>query len=109
MDEQPETTQPSEARKPIICWGFILWPSVVFLLYVLSFGPVVRMRWNAPESWYFEGNRKEEFQRISYEPLWWVYERTPLHKPLGIYLHFWAPDAFNKNGDWWDLRGAIEF
>ena len=34
-----------------------------------------------------------------YAPLYWAYNETPLHKPLGMYMHLWVPIAFKKNGE----------
>jgi hypothetical protein len=33
-----------------------------------------------------------------YWPWRWTYEYTPLRKPLGVYMHFWDPANFEKDG-----------
>jgi hypothetical protein len=72
---------------------FILWPFVILLLYVLSLGPVVGMQ-AKQRDWYF-GPALSVF----YMPLEWTYEKTPLQKPLGMYLRLWAPEYFTKEGE----------
>jgi hypothetical protein len=94
MDEQLDTTMPSEAKKSANWWGFVLWPFVIVILYTLSFGPfwmMLERRRITPEN---------QLTLKFYGPLLWAYNETPLHKPLGIYLHLWASSLFNKNGDW---------
>jgi hypothetical protein len=91
MDAQPETTTPIE--KNSVNWrAFILWLFVILLLYVLSIGPVMMLEQNA---WIAEN----QFEKPIYRPVQWIYLKTPLHKPLGIYLHLWAPKWFDKKGN----------
>jgi hypothetical protein len=92
MDEQHATTTPKD-EKHSINWGFILWPLVILALYVLSSGPVLMMDSKGRLSYY-----NKLVWRI-YAPLEWAYFRTPLHKPLGMYLHLWVPKDFGKNGE----------
>lgn len=66
---------------------------MVFILYALSFGPVVRLWDSTP----FE--EPNYFAYKFYSPLIWAYELTPLHKPFGKYLHLWDPDNYDGNGD----------
>jgi len=92
MVEEPETTT-TVKEKHSINWGaIILWPIVILLLYVLSLGPVMMMMEKGHIS-----ARNVLFR--FYEPLRWAYEDTPLRKPLGMYLHIWAPHYFDKNGN----------
>jgi hypothetical protein len=80
-------------KKHSVTWtGFIVWPFVILILYVLSYGPVTTL---------------VDKGRISvpnvplatfYMPLQWAYERTPFEKPLGMYMHLWSPKYFDKNG-----------
>ena len=92
MDEQPEST--ATVGKHSFNWqAFILWPIVIVLLYVLSFGPVFRME--------IKGTIRlnNQFCNNFYEPIAWAYWNTQLHKPLGMYFHSWVPEVFDKNGD----------
>ena len=71
MDAQPETTAPTDEKKSINWWAFLLWPFIILLLYVLSTGPVVMLvhQANVPLPgflWWF------------YKPIHWAYEKTPL-------------------------------
>jgi hypothetical protein len=92
MDEQPETTIPTEAKRSVNWWSLVLWPFMILVLYVLSSGPVLMLmekRRIAPDNRFFE---------VFYTPLDWAYTETPLRKPLGIYLHLWT-DVYDKNGE----------
>jgi hypothetical protein len=92
MEKPAETTTPKEKRS--INWGaLILWPVVILILYVLSWGPVIMMIEKGHIS------STNEFLRMFYRPLGWAYAETPLHKPLGMYFHLWAPQYFDKKGD----------
>ncbi len=42
MDEQPAIAAPKE--KHSINWGWIVWPVVILILYILSYGPVEMMQ-----------------------------------------------------------------
>ncbi len=91
MDEQPATTTPKDEKHSVNWGALILWPAVILLLYVFSFGPVGMMTdkgfisYTHYSLWKF------------YEPLNWAYVKTPLHKPLGMYFHLWQPETFDKN------------
>jgi hypothetical protein len=95
MDEQPETTKPIKPKLPFSWRVFICWLFVFFVLYVLGYGPVEMM---AAKRHYRGGS---VLVREFYRPLRWVYNTTPIHKPLGMYLHLWAPKYYDKNGDYW--------
>ena len=107
MARSVETVTPSE-RKHSINWGaLILWPVVILLLYVLSFGPVMRFGsvvmlevvTQNTKSYIYISAQRNRFWGEFYAPLGWAYNETPLHKPLGMYMHLWTPTGFNKNGD----------
>jgi hypothetical protein len=85
-------TTPNEEKRSIN-WSFIVWPLVVLLFYVLSFGPVQMMM----EKGHIQ--RTNEFVWKFYKPLILAYWKTPLHKPLGMYCRLWSPKHFDKNGD----------
>src|ERR1700733_15163011 len=99
MGEQPETTAPVGSKHSFYWRLFILWPFVILLLYFLSFGPfwliLEKGRINAANQ--FEP--VNQFVLEFYGPLQWAYDETPLHRPLGMYLHLWASSLFDKNGD----------
>jgi hypothetical protein len=82
MDEQTET--PTEAKR-LSFWSFIAWPAIVLVVYVLSVGPLVVM----DEKGLLKGKTGELLGRI-YAPLMWIYEETPLHKPLKWYVNLWT-------------------
>ena len=39
---------------------------------------------------------------VIYTPWEWVHFHTPLYKPMGMYMHLWAPETFTKDGN---IRG----
>ena len=92
--EKPAETATLSEEKHSINWGFVVWPLLILLLYALSEGPVTMVKYKGHIS---DGSRQslEKF----YKPLDWAYLKTPLHKPLGMYLHWWAPAWYDKNGD----------
>ena len=93
MDEQPAIAAQKDEKHSIHWGALILWPVVILILYVLSVGPITMIlfkRGIAP---------KCEFMLTIYAPLGWAYKNTSLHKPLGMYLHLWAPHYYDKNGD----------
>ena len=91
MEEPAETRE--EAKHSRGFGMYALWAGVVLVLYVLSVGPVAK----------FEiGARSPSLNIVLgylYLPLFWAYENTPLHKPLGMYFRLWAPQEFDKNGN----------
>lgn len=91
MERLAETTTPNEEKHSKSLPGFIVWPFVILILYVLSVGPVEMMEDKGRIS------HNNPMLRI-YEPLAWAYMKTPFHKPLGMYLHLWSKH-FDKNGD----------
>jgi hypothetical protein len=98
MDAQPETTTPIEEKHSFNWQAFILWPFLILVLYVLSLGPVEMMTARGIIS-SAPGDSVNELLYGFYTPLRWAYGHKPLHKPLGMYLHLWAPRLFDKNGD----------
>lgn len=93
MDARPEITTPIGEKHAFSWRAFILWPFVILLLYVLSWGPVLMM---------WEKNRTSPevfFVLKFYSPVDWFYRETPLHTPLGMYLHLWVPAWYDKKGD----------
>ncbi|HZQ47035.1 MAG TPA: hypothetical protein VFC07_08490 [Verrucomicrobiae bacterium] len=91
MGKPAESTKQLE-EKHSINWGFVVWPLVILFLYVLSYGPILVMLDKGHLS------RDNKLLQV-YGPLGWAYENTPLQKPLGMYLHLWGPESFDKNGE----------
>jgi hypothetical protein len=93
MDDQPAIAAPKD-EKHSINWGFVVWPLVILVLYVLSFGPVIKLLGSNPLK-----PSVDDALKTVYYPLLLAYSQTLLHKPLGMYLHLWAPEFYDKNGD----------
>ena len=70
--------------------SYVLWAFVTVIVYALSTGPALRLYW--------KGVLNENLM-IIYIPFDWLYDRSPLHKPLGMYWHLWCPLRFDRNGD----------
>ena len=98
MDEPNQPTEPTaEAKRSRGFASYVVWTFVLVMLYVLSSGPY----------WAFEGkpsirplalDKPLRIWGLVLKPVLWAYEETPLHKPLGIYWHFWCPELFDRNG-----------
>jgi TPR repeat protein len=91
VDDQTGTTTPSE-NKSVNWWGFLLWAFVFLLLYALSAGPFM-MSWEKGKV-----SRKGVFASL-FLPVGWAYKHTPLHRPLGMYFHLWAPKMYYESGE----------
>ena len=94
MEAQPQTTTPIEEQHSFSWKGFIVWPLVILMFYVLSSGPILMMMQRQQIS------TQNVFVVEVYWPLLYAYKDTQLHKPLGMYFHVWAPKVFDKGGDW---------
>ena len=84
---------PIEEKHSFNWRALILWLLVIPPVYLLSAGPVAMMQLNGCIS------PRSKFVSQLYAPRGWVYRRTALHKPLGIYMHLWVPGLFNKHGE----------
>jgi hypothetical protein len=95
--EQPEAATLKRPKLPfkwLKKWlQLIFWAFAILLLYVLSFGPVVRM-WDSTPF-----NEPNPLIYGFYTPLIWIYDHTAFHKPFGMYLHLWDPVMYDKNGN----------
>ena len=95
MDKPTQPTEPTaEAKRSRGFAGYVVWGFGIVVVYILSMGPAVVLAESR--------NHKGPICRIlsiTHGPLVWAYEKAPLHKPLGIYLHLWLPKRFDKNGD----------
>ena len=95
MDEPTQPAEPTaEAKRAGGFAGYFVWPFVIVVLYFLSAGPLATMLWKRPLS-------KSAFRFIGgfYTPWRLVYLHTPLHKPLGMYMHLWNPQMYDSAGD----------
>jgi hypothetical protein len=101
----PETAQPTpetDEKKSRGLGSYAAWAFVTVMVYFLSAGPAERMREETQQL-----NRRLNYELnpiifAFYEPWRYLYFSTPLHKPIGLYMHLWDPKHFDKNGDVWD-------
>jgi hypothetical protein len=92
MREQSEQLiEPKSSRDS---WSWMYWFSAAIALYVLASGPTMALYDRSTP-----GNSLCRAIRVAYSPLGWVYLRTALHKPLGMYWHLWDSAGFDKAGD----------
>ena len=93
MEKPAETSTPNNAKHSINWGALFLWPVVILILYAFSIGPAVMITDKSDLGQYNKLIGKYCF------PYAWAWHSTPLHKPLGMYLHLWVPKHFDKNGD----------
>ena len=84
MTRDETTTEEKSSRS---YWGFVLWPLVIFVLYVLSAGPVSLAVYKGGISGYV---------LAVYRPLEILLPATPLKNPFGKYIFLWSPEAFDR-------------
>jgi hypothetical protein len=92
QNQQAETT--AEAKRSGGFAHYLGWAFMMVVLYVLSFGPVFLMMVNRKVTPAWGGALY-----VVCVPWTWAYEKTPLHKPIGMYMHLWCPRTFDKKGD----------
>jgi hypothetical protein len=95
----PSTAQPApetDEKKSRGLGSYVVWAFVAVIVYVLSAGPVAyveyRQKLGNTGPWRIVG--------YFYIPWTFAYERTPFHTPLGLYMHLWVPEIWNKNGNY---------
>ena len=76
-------------------WTWLIWMAAGLLLYLLSSGPVY---WSFARG-YLRGGTVKEAVRVVYKPVSLAYNHTFLHRPIGRYLHLWAPALVDSNGN----------
>ncbi|HZQ45766.1 MAG TPA: hypothetical protein VFC07_02040 [Verrucomicrobiae bacterium] len=94
MEKPAETTTTAKEKQSIPWMSFVVWPFVILVLYALSVGPIMLVMDKGTISF-----GAGAFLKKFYGPLEWAYDKTPLHKPLGLYLHLWEPKWFDKKGE----------
>jgi hypothetical protein len=101
----PSTAQPTPEtgeKKSRGLGSYVVWAFLALMVYVLSSGPAIaRLSYGWPGTFLM---RHYTIPTIPgrctiYDPLFWVYDHTLLHKPLGLYWRIWDPESFHKNGD----------
>ena len=84
--------------------GYAVWTFAIFVLYLLSFGPVRLLG--------VKGMYSSSTKRVVnhfYAPWIWAYNNSPLHKPLGMYLHLWCPEIYDRNGESFVIVGPTKY
>jgi hypothetical protein len=86
--------KPEKSSKGVL--GIFVWSlAVVFVIYILCTGPFFMMIERSLLS-----NPAVARATVSiYQPEFWAYKKTLLHKPLGMYWHLWAPSVFDIKGN----------
>jgi hypothetical protein len=92
MPSTAQRASETDEKKSRGLGSYVLWAFVAVMVYVLSSGPVYMPVYtsHSASTW-----RADKF----YRPVSWAYFHTPLHKPIGLYWHFWRPDTFDRSGE----------
>jgi hypothetical protein len=85
-----------EQRSRGLIWVCLCWFAVGVVLYVLSVGPVAML---VEKKLIGPSTLTTEFLTTFYKPLEWAYNKTMLHKPLGLYYHLWIPSVIDSKGN----------
>jgi hypothetical protein len=72
----------------------VVWAFVAVMVYFLSYGPAELMLMTRNV-----GPRTSDAIAYIYWPWSFVYFNTPLHKPLGLYMHLWNAKFWDKDGE----------
>ncbi|MDB6121164.1 MAG: hypothetical protein JWQ71_157 [Pedosphaera sp.] len=88
-----EPTERKSTAKRFSVWPFIVWPAMILFLYILNFGPVILMAHK-----HLLNAKVADVLEIFYAPLIWAHEKTPLCKPLEVYVDLWVKDFDKKDG-----------
>lgn len=89
MEETPPAKL-EDSKAGFSPWPLVLWPLLLAIVYFLSVGPALKLLLRDRIS-------ERTFVTI-YAPIGWLYEKTFMKKPIGMYLHLWAPDLFDAQG-----------
>jgi hypothetical protein len=84
----------SRVRHQRTLYTILFWGALALLIYFMSIGPVIRYYDKRPGL--YSGSTK--FLEMFYRPVDWLYEKTPLHKPIGMYLSLWSK-RFGRDGE----------
>jgi hypothetical protein len=88
MEMTPDETT-TEEKSGRSYWGFVIWPVVAVMVYVLSSGPLMlAMHKRLIGPWAL----------CIHRPLKDVIDYTPLDKAYYMYIHFWIPDVMDIHG-----------
>ncbi len=85
-----------EQRSRGLIWVCLCWFAVGVVLYVLSVGPVAML---VEKKIIGPSTSITKFLAAFYKPLGWAYNKTLLHKPLGLYYHLWIPSVIDSKGN----------
>jgi hypothetical protein len=93
----PETAQPTpetDEKKSRGLGSYVLWAFVAVVVYVLSMGPMLRFVVSRRPT-----SATTNIFKWVYFPVGYAYNKTLLHKPIGLYLHLWVPSVFDEKGE----------
>lgn len=76
-----------------------MWLGAILITYVLSSGPAMLML----EKGMINYNSRS-VAGLYFVPFRWAYEDTPLKRPLGMYWHLWAPQMWDRQGEFQLLK-----
>jgi hypothetical protein len=94
MSEEPPDAPQKSVLHACVIW--LSWLTAAVGLYFFSVGPVV-MLFDKQVIPHNPGVANA--LAVYVRPCQWAYENTPLHTPIGMYLHLWLPDLFDAKGN----------
>jgi hypothetical protein len=84
--EKPNEVDAESKHSPGF-WGYIIWPTVVLMLYVLSFGPLYGSHSRSVIAF-----RETTTLSYIYLPVAWGYDNVPpFQKAMYVYMRWWDP------------------
>jgi hypothetical protein len=92
VEQKPDTPAAEEKQSGGLS-AFLVWPLAVLVVYMLCIGPFVML----VDKQIVSGKMEDALEFV-YAPVEWAYDRTALHKPIGMYLHLWSK-RFDAKGD----------
>jgi hypothetical protein len=93
MDGKTEAKTQEQGKRRFDWRGVVLGLLLFVVLYGLSAGPFVMLVDKGRIS------NHNEFLMAFYSPWDRVYRTRLLHKPMGLYLRWWAPRRYDENGN----------
>lgn len=114
MVNSPKTDPPNTTveEKPVrgssgVLGVSLCWLGVAVMVYVLSLGPVMRIVQDGFIPPGPRGMPTINFIITFYYPIQWAENEMPmLNRPMGMYLHLWAPKMFDSKGNPTPQHGA---
>ena len=94
-ENRTENAPEAEQKHSRGLWSYLIWAFVVVMAYFLSIGPIALMQ----KKGMLISPPTQRALDVFYAPWVYICNKTPLRRPLGMYMHLWVRDLWDKNGD----------